>query len=118
MGGFGWRGGGDRYGCGRLGGVALLTEAAAVGGRACGGTSRCGGRSASNPMGRTGGIGRTSWCCAGRRRREQSSKGRSMRVALYARVSTDRQQQAQTIEQQVTQLRTYVAAHDGWTIAE
>ena len=41
-----------------------------------------------------------------------------MRVALYVRVSTDRQQQAQTIEQQVTQLRTYVAAHDGWTIAE
>jgi len=25
---------------------------------------------------------------------------------------------AQTIEQQVTQLRTYVAARDGWTIAE
>jgi site-specific DNA recombinase len=41
-----------------------------------------------------------------------------MRVALYARVSTDRQQQAQTIEQQVTQLRAYVAARDGWTIAE
>jgi site-specific DNA recombinase len=41
-----------------------------------------------------------------------------MRVALYVRVSTDRQQQAQTIEQQVTQLRTYVAARDGWTIAE
>jgi site-specific DNA recombinase len=41
-----------------------------------------------------------------------------MRVALYVRVSTDREQQAQTIEQQVTQLRTYVAARDGWTIAE
>jgi site-specific DNA recombinase len=41
-----------------------------------------------------------------------------MRMALYVRVSTDRQQQAQTIEQQVTQLRTYVAARDGWTIAE
>src|ERR671931_123368 len=41
-----------------------------------------------------------------------------MRVALYVRVSTDRQQQAQTIEQQVTQLRTYVAARDEWTIAE
>jgi site-specific DNA recombinase len=40
-----------------------------------------------------------------------------MRVALYARVSTDRQQQAQTIEQQVTQLRSYVAAHQGWTVA-
>ena len=41
-----------------------------------------------------------------------------MRVALYVRVSTDRQQQAQTIEQQVTQLHSYVAAHDGWTVRE
>ena len=41
-----------------------------------------------------------------------------MQVALYARVSTDRQQHAQTIEQQVTQLRTYVAARDGWMVAE
>jgi site-specific DNA recombinase len=39
-----------------------------------------------------------------------------MRAALYLRVSTDRQQQAQTIEQQVTQLRTYAAARDGWTV--
>ena len=41
-----------------------------------------------------------------------------MRAALYVRVSTDRQQHAQTIEQQVTQLRTYAAARDGWTVAE
>jgi site-specific DNA recombinase len=41
-----------------------------------------------------------------------------MRAALYVRVSTDRQQQAQTIEQQVAQLRAWVAAHAGWTIAE
>ena len=41
-----------------------------------------------------------------------------MRAALYVRVSTDRQQHAQTIEQQVTQLRTYVAARDGWTVTE
>src|SRR5918911_1439767 len=43
-----------------------------------------------------------------------------MRVALYARVSTDRQQQAQTIEQQVTQLHRYVTAHEGegWTVAD
>jgi site-specific DNA recombinase len=41
-----------------------------------------------------------------------------MRVALYVRVSTDRQQHAQTIEQQVTQLRGYVAAHERWTVAE
>ena len=40
-----------------------------------------------------------------------------MRVALYVRVSTDRQQQAQTIEQQVAQLQSYVAAHQGWTVA-
>ena len=31
-----------------------------------------------------------------------------MRAALYVRVSTDRQQHAQTIEQQVTQLRAWV----------
>jgi DNA invertase Pin-like site-specific DNA recombinase len=37
---------------------------------------------------------------------------------LDVRVSTDRQQHAQTIEQQVTQLRTYAAARDGWTVAE
>src|ERR687887_2579204 len=41
-----------------------------------------------------------------------------MRVALYVRVSTDRQQHAQTIQQQVAQLHSYVAAHDGWTVAE
>jgi site-specific DNA recombinase len=41
-----------------------------------------------------------------------------MRAALYVRVSTDRQQHAQTIEQQVTQLRAYVAARDGWTVGE
>src|SRR5215218_10367033 len=45
-------------------------------------------------------------------------EGRPMRVALYVRVSTDRQQQAQTIEQQVTQLHSYVATHDGWTVAD
>ena len=33
-----------------------------------------------------------------------------MRVAFYVRVSTERQQQTQTIEQQVAQLRGYVAA--------
>jgi site-specific DNA recombinase len=40
-----------------------------------------------------------------------------MRVALYVRVSTDRQQHAQTIEQQVAQLHSSVAAHPGWTVA-
>ena len=41
-----------------------------------------------------------------------------MRVAFYVRVSTERQQQTQTIEQQVTQLRGYVAARDGWEVDE
>jgi len=40
-----------------------------------------------------------------------------MRVALNVRVSTDRQQHAQTIEQQVAQLQSYVAARAGWTVA-
>src|SRR5215210_7864578 len=45
---------------------------------------------------------------------------RAVRVALYARVSTERQQQAHTIGQQMTQLREYVAAHaaDGWVVRE
>jgi site-specific DNA recombinase len=41
-----------------------------------------------------------------------------MRVALYVRVSTGRQQQTQTIEQQVAQLRAYVAARPGWRLGE
>jgi site-specific DNA recombinase len=38
-----------------------------------------------------------------------------MRAALYARVSTDRQAQAQTIEQQLSRLRPYVLQH-GWSL--
>ncbi len=41
-----------------------------------------------------------------------------MRVACYVRVSTERQQQTQTIEQQVAQLRSYVAGRDGWELDE
>ena len=40
------------------------------------------------------------------------------RVAFYVRVSTERQQQAQTIEQQVAQLREFAAAQDGWAVDE
>jgi site-specific DNA recombinase len=40
-----------------------------------------------------------------------------MRVAIYARVSTTRQAQAQTIEQQLDRLRRAVAEH-GWTLEE
>ena len=36
-----------------------------------------------------------------------------MRVAFYARVSTERQQQAGTIEQQLAQLREYAAGQAG-----
>src|SRR5215217_4147673 len=38
-----------------------------------------------------------------------------MQVALYARVSTTRQAQAQTIDQQLTRLRAWVAEHS-WTL--
>jgi site-specific DNA recombinase len=40
-----------------------------------------------------------------------------MRAALYARVSTTRQAQAQTIEQQLALLHPYCAAQ-GWSVAE
>jgi site-specific DNA recombinase len=40
-----------------------------------------------------------------------------MRVAVYARVSTPRQAQAQSIEQQLDRLRAAVAEH-GWTLAD
>ena len=41
-----------------------------------------------------------------------------MRVAFYVRVSTERQQHAQTIEQQIAQLRAYVDGQEGWTVGE
>ncbi len=41
-----------------------------------------------------------------------------MEVALYARVSTTRQQQHQTIEQQCSRLRDYVATHPDWSVAD
>lgn len=41
-----------------------------------------------------------------------------MRTAFYVRVSTERQQQAQTIEQQIALLRSYVAEHPDWVIEE
>ena len=40
-----------------------------------------------------------------------------MRVAIYARVSTTRQAQAQTIEQQLDRLRAAVTEH-GWRLDE
>ena len=41
-----------------------------------------------------------------------------MDVALYARVSTAHQQQAQTIDQQLERLRAVVAAHPAWNLAD
>jgi site-specific DNA recombinase len=41
-----------------------------------------------------------------------------MEVALYVRVSTSRQQQQQTIEQQLSRLHDYVAARPDWHVAE
>ncbi|HMQ34767.1 MAG TPA: recombinase family protein [Chloroflexaceae bacterium] len=40
-----------------------------------------------------------------------------MRIALYARVSTGRQQQTHTIEQQLTRLRNYVTTQPDWSLA-
>src|SRR6266540_2706513 len=41
-----------------------------------------------------------------------------MEIALYARVSTSRQQQAQTIDQQLDRLRAHVAQHPEWHLAD
>ncbi len=41
-----------------------------------------------------------------------------METAIYVRVSTQRQQQAQTIEQQLARLRAHIAEHPDWHLAE
>jgi site-specific DNA recombinase len=41
-----------------------------------------------------------------------------MRIALYARVSTSRQQQTHTIDQQLARLRAYVTTQADWSLAE
>jgi site-specific DNA recombinase len=41
-----------------------------------------------------------------------------MEIALYARVSTSRQQQDQTIEQQITRLVAEAGKHPGWHLAD
>ena len=41
-----------------------------------------------------------------------------MKIALYARVSTNRQMQSQSIEQQIERLREAVAKHPDWELAE
>ncbi len=41
-----------------------------------------------------------------------------MEIALYVRVSTSRQQQTQTIDQQIDRLQAHVATQPGWHLAE
>jgi site-specific DNA recombinase len=41
-----------------------------------------------------------------------------MEVALYVRVSTNRQQQQQTIKQQLTRLREHIAMQPDWHLAD
>src|SRR5215468_3593921 len=72
-----------------------------------------------------GGIMHTSSFCNGLWNTPQApalhhciSRRKPMEVALYARVSTPRQQQQQTIEQQLRRLRDYVATHPDWHVAD
>src|SRR5262249_33867036 len=71
-----------------------------------------------------GGIMHTSSFCNGLWNRPQTRVLRHriirrmpMEVALYTRVSTPRQQQQQTIDQQLSRLRDYVATHSEWHVA-
>src|SRR5262245_9359603 len=50
-------------------------------------------------------------------RRRSPRRRISMRIAIYVRVSTQRQAQAQTIEQQIERLRTYLQGQ-GWPLPE
>src|SRR5215216_1017141 len=73
-----------------------------------------------------GGIMRTSSSCAGRwkptpavcRCHPHLHRRITMEIALYARVSTSRQQQTQTIDQQLDRLRVHVAQQQDWHLAE
>jgi site-specific DNA recombinase len=72
-----------------------------------------------------GGIMHTSSFCNGLWNKTQAAglhhriiRRNPMEVALYARVSTTRQQQHQTIEQQLSRLRAYVATHPDWYVAD
>jgi len=72
-----------------------------------------------------GGIMHTSSFCNGPWNTKQALALRQclirrnpMEVALYVRVSTSRQQQQQTIDQQLSRLRDYVATHPEWHVAE
>lgn len=76
-------------------------------------------------VGRDDGIVPTSSFCGGRLRLKRNAlqslhpfRRTLMEIALYARVSTNRQRQAQTIEQQLQRLRAAVADHPDWHLAE
>src|SRR5918999_4384801 len=75
-------------------------------------------------MGNAGGTMSINSSCSGlwhakrtRCRLAEASRRTPMNVAVYVRVSTNRQHQAQTIEQQLDRVRAYIAAHSGWQLA-
>ena len=51
-------------------------------------------------------------------RRCQPCRRMDMQIAIYARVSTARQQQMQTIEQQIERLRAHSATQSGWQLKD
>lgn len=72
-----------------------------------------------------GGIMHTSSFCNGLWNTPQATalcqriiRRNPMEVALSMRVSTSRQQQHQTIEQQLSRLRDDVATHPDWSVAD
>src|SRR5262245_42458413 len=85
----------------------------------------CTGQSEHKMTGNDGGIMHTSSFCNGLWNRPQARALRHriirrnpMEVALYMRVSTSRQQQHQTIEQQRSRLHAYVALQPDWHVAD
>src|SRR2546421_12193794 len=74
-------------------------------------------------MGNGAGIVPINSCCAGPQmlslpQCQVSLRRKQMRIALYARVSTSRQQQPHTIDQQLTRLRAYVTTQPNWSLSE
>ena len=70
-------------------------------------------------MGNGDGTTPTSSFCSGRwPANHPNLRRRNMEVAVYARVSTERPQQAQTIEQQLARLQAQVTQQPKWHLAE
>src|SRR5712691_6534080 len=85
----------------------------------------CTGRSGDRVTVRDGGIRRTRSFCKGPwtltqacRLRHHLLRRNRLAIALYARVSTTRQQQTQTMAHQLERRRGHVAAHPDWPLAE